>query len=267
MAGGRTGRPVDLQKQPVGDEKLLDAVMRMMDKYQPWVIIVHAGQGEEKARPMQLSQARGFVAVEDVYDDDDQTNFVTALVEKQQAGGRLAVVVGHADLRGRFTELLKTGACELIGGRRTHDETQYLVTSGTSLREYLGVMAKELAPQAVLAAAAQESLLRSCGDGIPEMLPTNGQKAAEPEVLNKVAEMLCLRSVLLRAWWTKTGVLMKLDRDKHGHRITIVINREGQVADYLHEATENLRRGVLTGWQDGDMMLTVAVERTAATRR
>ncbi len=34
-AGGRAGRPVDLQKQPVGGEKLLDAVMWMWEKYHP----------------------------------------------------------------------------------------------------------------------------------------------------------------------------------------------------------------------------------------
>ncbi len=134
-----------MHKQPDEDEQLIDAVMWLLEKHQPWLIVVHARSGspDEAARPMQLNKARGFVAMENFERGDATVDFITAVVDKKQSGGRLAVVVGQADLRGRLAELLTTGACKLIGGRRTRDGAHYVVTSEMSLREHLGVIAQE----------------------------------------------------------------------------------------------------------------------------
>ncbi len=53
----------------------------------------------------------------DWMDDGPTVELVTAIAEKQHAGGRLVVVVGpqSVDVQRRFAALLEDGMCELLG--------------------------------------------------------------------------------------------------------------------------------------------------------
>ena len=93
LSGGRVGRPVDLREQPVGDEKLTEAVMWMLEKHQPWLVVITLGPDSENKIP-RMSRARGFRTAADE-DEDAMLDFVTAIVEKQHAGGRLVVITGE----------------------------------------------------------------------------------------------------------------------------------------------------------------------------
>ena len=45
----------------------------------------------------------------------------------------------------------------------------------------------------------------------------------------------------------------------------MVFNKDGILADYMDDESGSARRGRIESWTDGDSMLTVAVERVAAS--
>ena len=211
----------------------------MLDFYEPWIVVVRLeGAAGHHATPTSSSTSRGFVALEDWEHEDPTTELVKTIMERQHAGGRLFVVTGpvHRDLAKQFAAVLAGETCELLGGRRTHAGDQYVVSAGTSLREYLHVR-QEAGPGPVLAAALQEAMLchtqRQLG---------GDELAAGADLVGPLAEQLRLRPALLHAWWSKEGVYADLEPDKYSRRLTMVVNKDGYLADFMDDTGQRAAR-------------------------
>ncbi len=87
--------------------------------------------------------------------------------------------------------------------------------------------------------------------------------AAGADVVGLLAEQLRLRPALLHERSSKEGFYADLEPDKYSKRITMVVNKDGYLADYMDDTGRRAARtGKIESWMPGDRTLTMAVKKT-----